>query len=245
MPVFFISPDSVSGGIARVTGHLLPHLRDSLRIRAGERLRLCDGNMRYHVHVTDVSREALVGTVLHREPRPTNDLPPVLLAQALLKGDHMDWVIQKATELGVTTIVPLITRLTVVRPRQGRITDQQVRWQRIAIEAAQQSERWSVPTIAQPLPSREFFAERDPSRTVFFVQERAQYPSLATVVLSPGRDRVFAIAIGPEGGWSEEEVNEAAAAGFTPVSLGPTILRSETAALASLAILQSRLGALG
>ncbi len=245
MPVFFISPDSVSGGIARVTGSLLPHLRDSLRIRKGEHLRLCDGHMRYHVRVTDVSREALVGTVLHRESRPTNNFRPVLLAQALLKGDHMEWVIQKATELGVTSIVPLITRHTVVHPRQGRVARQQARWQQVAIEASQQSERWNVPAIARPLPFREFLADRDPSRAVFFVQERASYPSLATVVLPPGQDRVFVIVIGPEGGWSEEEVNQAGAAGFIPVSLGPLILRSETAALTSLAILQSRLGALG
>jgi 16S rRNA (uracil1498-N3)-methyltransferase len=245
MPAFFISPDCVSGQIVRITGPLLPHLRDSLRIRAGECLWLCDGDTRYQVHVTHISREALAGTVLQRQARPSGNLSPVLLAQALLKGDHMDWVIQKATELGVETIIPLITQHTVVRPQPARVAGQQTRWQRVALEAAQQCERWKVPSIARPISFREFCTDREPSRATFFVQERAHHPGLATVGLPPAQDRTFAVIVGPEGGWSEEEVGQAAAVAFTAVSLGPLILRAETAALTALAILQSRLGALG
>jgi 16S rRNA (uracil1498-N3)-methyltransferase len=157
----------------------------------------------------------------------------------------MDWLIQKATELGVTTIIPLITHHTIVRPPPARVHGQQPRWQRVAFEAAQQCERWTVPTIDRPRSFQEFFAEPAPSRTTFFVQERAHHPGLTTVALSPKQGQEFAVVVGPEGGWSEEEVSQAATAGFTAVSLGLLILRSETAALTSLAILQSRLGALG
>jgi 16S rRNA (uracil1498-N3)-methyltransferase len=157
----------------------------------------------------------------------------------------MDWLIQKATELGVATLVPLVTSRTVVRPRAARLASQRDRWQTIAIEAAQQSERWDIPTVSPPGDAVEFFRQQSSSSVRIILAERSSGKSLDRIPLPQERSKLVVLAIGPEGGWTEEETGQALESGFVPVTLGPRILRAETAALAALSVLQSRLGELG
>lgn len=165
----------------------------------------------------------------------------------------MDWVIQKATELGVAGVIPLLSARVIVRPRTGRLPAQVARWQRIALEAAQQSEQWAVPSVSPPQNLTEFLARHCPDSHRLFLTERAtgQAPdlgpgqALTKVPLPSGSRPGLVIVVGPEGGWTQEERDRASAAGWTAVTLGPRILRAETAALAALSVLQSRLGELG
>jgi 16S rRNA (uracil1498-N3)-methyltransferase len=157
----------------------------------------------------------------------------------------MDWVIQKATELGAASFVPLIGRHVVIRPKTLRVATQQQRWQRIALEAAQQAERWEIPTVAAPCEATAFFSQQPPAVVNLILSERGPGQSLASVPLSNNPESTIVIATGPEGGWAREELGLALEHGFTPVTLGKLILRAETAALAALSILQSRLGELG
>jgi 16S rRNA (uracil1498-N3)-methyltransferase len=166
-----------------------------------------------------------------------------LLAQALLKSDHMDWVIQKASELGVHTILPLIARRGVVRPRPERVAGQVARWQRIATEAAQQSEQWQPPRVLEPLES-DAFLSRPPTSHAFMLTERQTGSGLLDIELPRESSACIALAVGPEGGWTEEERASARRA-LLPVVLGPHILRAETAAISAISILQCRLGRLG
>ena len=175
---------------------------------------------------------------------PDETSPRILLAQALLKGEHMDWIVQKATELGVYGIVPLITHRGVVRPQATRISGQVSRWQRIALEAAQQSEQWHIPDIEPPCGSRQFFMEKVAPLKLMLV-ERAEGESFRTLPLDSDPQDTIVVAIGPEGGWSRDELTVAGEQGFRSTTLGPGILRSETASLAALTMLQSRLGKLG
>ncbi|MGE3152175.1 MAG: 16S rRNA (uracil(1498)-N(3))-methyltransferase [Nitrospiraceae bacterium] len=243
MPAFFVTSEQVVGTTVIIRGELLRHLRASLRVRPGEELSLTeDHTRRLRVQVTSVTSEQLTAIVIETSLRPAELAPTVILGQALLKHDQMDWVIQKATELGVAVIVPLVTSRGVVRPNGTRIRTQRDRWNRIAFEAAQQAERWDSPEVMDPQGWHEWIAALSPAATRLMLHERRRSAALSDIALSDSADHPFVLAIGPEGGWTEEEATAADLNGFRLVSLGERILRAETAALAGLTLLQGRLG---
>lgn len=246
MPVFFITADQISNGTVAISGKLCDHLRASLRVRPGEQIWVGDEHRRrYRIEVTHADRRVLRGAVVEEQSGPAPSTAPVLIGQSILKNERMDWAIQKATELGVAAIVPLVSEQTVVRPNPGRVDAQQERWQRIALEAAQQSERWDVPAVRAPRSAGAFFANPDGAALKLILTERERAQSLNSIPLPSSPSKPIAFAIGPEGGWRAEELAEALAHDFLPVTLGARILRAETAALAALSILQNRLGELG
>jgi 16S rRNA (uracil1498-N3)-methyltransferase len=244
MPTFFVAAEAIVPPTVRITGPLLRHLRQGLRLQPGEILSVTDdrGN-RYRTEISDVTGLELVGHILDTTSAPTKTGPSVVLAQSLLKGEKMDWVIQKATELGVDRIAPILANHSVVRPRAERIEHQRARWQRIALEAAQQSERWSVPTIDEPATIAQIQSPSKTAASKILLAERSDGASLTIVPLQAGRGEVW-LLVGPEGGWGEEEVQQALQQGFSAVTMGPRILRAETAAIAAISVLQSRLGGL-
>lgn len=245
MPVFFVPAPQIDNRTLTITGPLLDHLRKSLRATVGEDIWVGDEHRhRYHLRVEAVNSRELIGQILEEMQGPISLYPSVILGQALLKGDRMDWLIQKATELGVSTIVPLISQRVIVRPRQERIGSQVERWQRIALEAAQQAECWDVPSIQPPKDLGQWVSSISPLYKLMLT-ERTQGSSLVTMDLPSDSSAKIVIVVGPEGGWTESEQETAYASGFTSVTLGGRILRAETAALAGISILQSRLGALG
>ena len=245
MPAFFIPSSDIHGTEITLTGDLCHHLRASLRVKPGECLWLTDEQRRrYRVEVMEVAQQRMTVRVLDQQEGPAETGPTVLLAQALLKGDHMDWVVQKASELGVRTIQPLIAQHGVVRPQTGRIATQVSRWQRIATEAAQQSEQWQPPLLLDPLDSRRFFSQAA-TTCALILAERREAVALSNVPLPALSTESVALVIGPEGGWAEEELSLALAQGYQTVSLGAHILRADTAAVTALSIVQSRLGRLG
>ncbi|MGH7208038.1 MAG: RsmE family RNA methyltransferase [Nitrospiraceae bacterium] len=246
MPVFFITADQVQDDTVRIEGPLLHHLRNSLRCQVGEEIWLGDGaRRRYRIQIIGINRRVLSGRVLERQRMPSSGSPALTIGQALLKGERMDLVIQKASELGAASLIPLVSRHVIARPRADRLVAQQQRWQRIALEAAQQAERWEVPVVHTTCNATEFFAGQPVHTVSLILSERGDGHSLTSVVLPCGPEGRVAIAVGPEGGWTKEERESALQCGFTPVTLGTRILRAETAALAAVSILQSRLGELG
>jgi 16S rRNA (uracil1498-N3)-methyltransferase len=245
MPAFFISSADIHGTKLTLTGELCHHLRASLRVKPGEVLRLTDEHrQRYQVRVSAVASQGLTAEILESRSGPIDAAPGVLLAQALLKGDHMDWVVQKASELGVRTILPLISRHGVVRPQPDRVAAQVARWQRIATEAAQQSEQWEPPQVLEPMESRRFFSSHA-ATCALLLAERQQTMGLANIPLPVLPAETVTLIVGPEGGWAEEELTQAVEGQCRAVSLGEHILRADTAAVTALSIVQSRLGRLG
>ncbi len=246
MPAFFITSRQVSDGTVSIDGLLADHLRASLRLRVGEPVAFTDERgTRYLATVSRLAGdtlEASVGRTLHA---PTKTAPSVVLAQSMLKGDRMDWVLQKATELGVAGIVPLVTAHTVVRPREKRVAGQHERLERIVLEAAQQAERWEVPSVAQPIEWPEYLTTSSGAAARLLLCERREGSPITTLPLPDGPTRTIVLAVGPEGGWTPEEVGLALERGFTPVTLGALILRAETAAIAAVSLVQGRLGLLG
>ena len=244
MPTFFVASEAIVPPTVRITGPLLQHLRASLRLQPGELLTVTDERgRRYRAEIAEVSIGTLIGRILDTTSAPPKTSPSIVLAQSLLKGEKMDWVIQKATELGVARIAPVLASHSVVRPRADRIEHQLARWQRIALAAAQQSERWSVPVIDEPATVPHLLSTSKTAAVKILLAERSDGASLSNLPLHNDGD--VWLLIGPEGGWEEAEFRHMREQGFVGVTLGPRILRAETAAIAALTILQSRLGELG
>jgi len=242
MSTFFVDPGAITPPSIHITGDLLHHLRDSLRLRPGDSLALNDGcGTRYRVEVTHVTSQVIVSRIIDRLTEPAPKTSPIVLGQSLIKGDKMDWVIQKATELGVAGVALIHSTHSVIKPNPERLEHQRSRWERIARDAAQQSERWTIPTIADPVDLAEICRQYASSPLKGMLVERSDGPSLSAIPLPSDRQRPIVLLIGPEGGWAPEEQRLAQEQGFLPLALGPRILRAETAAIAALSILQSRL----
>ncbi|MGV7227778.1 MAG: RsmE family RNA methyltransferase [Nitrospirales bacterium] len=241
MPVFFIHSQDVVDGVVTITDPLLGHIAKSLRAKAGDSLLFNDDRgHRYHTTVVQITKQTLQAKIQHAEDPPLSTRPPLILAQALLKGEKMGWVIQKATELGVSAIIPLITDRVILKLSEKQEETHQARWMRIALEAAQQSERWTLPTIL-PLQTFQQFIESHQESPPIIMAERAEGISLLTIPCStekPGSG--ITIIVGPEGGWSIEELEAARSHNWVFGSFGKEILRAETASMAALAILQAR-----
>jgi len=173
---------------------------------------------------------------LHEELE-TDAALPVHLLMAVFKFDHMEWGIEKATELGVARITPVIARRTEKHLSQAAAKRVE-RWRRIAREAAQQSRRSDVPEVSDPVTLKAAL-EGVSAQTRLLLAETEQENSLRAALASGARS--VALAIGPEGGWTPEEMSVFAAAGWKSVTLGPRILRAETAAIAGLAVCSAML----
>jgi 16S rRNA (uracil1498-N3)-methyltransferase len=241
MPVFFIHSQDVVDGLVTITDPLLTHISKSLRAKPGDSLLFNDDQgHRYHTTVVQITKHSLQAKIQHVEDPPLSNRPPLILAQALLKGEKMGWVIQKATELGVSAIVPLITDRVILKLSGKQGETHQARWIRIALEAAQQSERWTLPTILPIQTFRHFLETPRPDQAIFMA-EREEGASLLTIPYSTGKTGAgIIVIIGPEGGWSAEELEAAQSHSWVLASFGKEILRAETASLAALAILQAR-----
>lgn len=242
MPVYFIRSEQIKEKKIDVDDHLVHHLRDVLRLKEGETLSLVDERpRRYLCRVTLSSSSRFVLEIEKEEMPPEESRPEIRLGIGILKGEKMDWVIQKATELGVSRISPLVTRRVIARPRPDRADHRQRRWQKIATEAAQQSGRWEIPLLDLPLDFPGFMAETAGEGFKFMFTQGSPQKSVMGELIGSSFDCLpiqGTLLIGPEGGWTKSELVEAAQHGYRTLSLGPRTLRSETAALAALSIVQ-------
>ena len=212
------------------------HLRDVLRLQAGDEVYVFDGRGReFRCAVVKTTRDAAELRIeAEVEPAKPESQLQLNLGVALLKGEKFDLVVQKATELGVTTMTPLITRYADIHLRDAADAMKRVaRWQRIALEAAKQSGRAFVPEISLPVA---FEALRVEGLGVMFSERGGE--SLETLARS---DTIIAL-VGSEGGWSDEEIESARARDFHVITLGGRVLRAETAAIAVTTLLQHIFG---
>ena len=231
---------------ASLSGAQAEHLIRVLRVREGVEADVVAGGYVFHAAVAGFSDEGAGGTPEVRfnllaevESEPAM---AITLVMSIFKFDHMEWAIEKATELGVATIVPVIARRTDkhLAHASGKRVE---RWRRIAHEASQQSRRSDVPQIANPMKLAERVkSASDVRRVVLAEQERGMTLRgfMEEAIAKAGAEMpTLDIAVGPEGGWAPEEAALFDANGWKAVSLGPRILRAETAAIAALAVVGS------
>jgi 16S rRNA (uracil1498-N3)-methyltransferase len=247
---FLITPENVHGSTIHIADPCeLHHIRHVLRLGIGQRVTCLDGQGRGYVGVIDrVAPDRLDVRIERQLDRPIG-AAPLWLVQALVKGERFEWLLQKATELGAARIAPVSTRHAVVRIAQAQRTPKLERWRRIAQEAAKQCGALSVPTIDPVQPLERVLESLGDAAWVLMPTLAVTAIPLRQVVeqlqreAPPAAGRPVAILIGPEGDFDADEVALAERFGARPVSLGPLTLRSETAAVASLAMLQYALGA--
>ena len=228
---------------AALTGEQAAHLARVLRATPGQLFDVVANGFLHRAEITSVA-ESEVRFLLHEELEAAAALPIHLLL-AVFKFDRMEWAIEKATELGVAGITPILARrtekhLALAAPKRAE------RWRRIALEAAQQSRRTDIPEILAPTPlAAALRLEAVPLRIL--LSETEQSLTLAAALSSnqqpaTNNQQLLSLAIGPEGGWTPEEMSLFTQHNWTPVTLGPRILRAETAAIAAIAIAAARLG---
>lgn len=216
------------------------HLLTVLRLKPGAALLLFDGSgNEFEAQLESHNgRSARVQIGVVHRARSESPLR-VTLAQGISRGERMDFTLQKAVELGIAKIMPLLTERSVVRLDAGQAARKQAHWQQVVIGACEQSGRVRVPKVHAPLSLREFMAKHPLSGLGLLLDPDAAL-SIKNLP-APERNQVV-LLVGPEGGLSEAETAAAQRAGFTAVSLGPRVLRTETAALVALSLLQARWG---
>lgn len=216
-----------------------------LRLDAGEQIVLLDGEGRaFLAEIVSLTRKTASGYLLAALPAPAEPAVAVTLYQCTLKADKFEWVLQKGTELGVSRFVPVISQRSIVRPAAA-VLNKYERWQAILREAAEQCGRGRVPTLAPPLDWAE--AVSDAAGLRLLAWEEATTASvmikeaLHHYTKEPLLEKKVSLLIGPEGGITAQESTVACTAGWQLVSLGPRILRAETAALTSVALIMTHL----
>lgn len=210
------------------------YLRSVLRLKAGSEIRVFNGlGGEFSASLVEVSRKAVeikIGEWLDQPVEPKLD---ITLALAITRGERMDIAIQKAVELGVTSITPIITEYCVVSSRNERMVKKESHWQKIAQAASEQSGRTVVPKVNEISGFDEWMAEEREALRLFF-DPRAK----CSLLELPVPDQPLVLLSGPEGGFSEGEQSRAVQAGYQSVTLGPRILRAETACIAAITAVQ-------
>lgn len=225
---FFV--DEVRNGRAEIAGDEAHHLTRVLRVAVGQQYEISDDRQVYLAEVQE-ARKDLVRFAIVSKLEAGPPTPPVTLVCALIKFDRLEWMVEKATELGVARIVPVETERSehgLLQAAQKRVE----RWRRIALEASQQARRSFLPKIEAPCRLGAHLQHPYDFR----VRLEEEAGSLPLAVPVPWKEQSMALAIGPEGGWTDKERAAMTAAGWSAMSLGGTVLRAETAALAGLAI---------
>jgi 16S rRNA (uracil1498-N3)-methyltransferase len=225
-----------------IEGERAHYLTRVLRAGEGTELVLFDGlGGEWPARVRRLRKNRVVVELGRHEPRDAESPLETRLVQGVSRGERMDFVIQKATELGVTEIWPVMTVRSVVRLDRGQRARRAERWRQVAASACEQCGRNRLPSIAEPRPLAEHLDAGAPPGSALLLTGEAERPVRAAVEGA----RAVTLLIGPEGGLAPEERQAALEAGYRAVSLGPRTLRTETAALAALAIVQSLAGDLG
>lgn len=238
-PRIHVAADFIVGGDVVLPEGPARHVARVLRLGEGAPLRLFDGRgLDASAVLVEATRKRVVARIESVEAGGGESPLVVHLGQAISKGDRMDYAIQKAVELGVAAITPLYTEHGDVRLKGEREAKKLAHWQAVAASACEQCGRAVVPPVHPPLALAEWLAERSEALRLVLHPDTGAEDALKR----EGAPTSVALLIGPEGGLAEGEVEAARAAGFAPLTLGPRILRTETAPVVALSLLQYRFG---
>lgn len=232
MPRFFVEKENILGDKIVIGGEDAKHISLSLRARVGEKITACDGAGKdYECEIADITKNEVTLSVLEEKKCETEPSIHVTLYQALVKSDKFDFIVQKCTELGVTKIVPVVTERCISKPDDASLSKKLVRWNKIAKEAAMQSGRGVIPIVENAVTFDEALEGLKESDCGFLCYETKPHVQIDKIYSRCENVKTAAFLVGPEGGISENEAAKTEKAGVAMASLGPRILRTETAPL--------------
>jgi 16S rRNA (uracil1498-N3)-methyltransferase len=243
----YVGATLVPGSLVELPPDTASHLAKVLRARSGDELILFNGDGREFNGAIEAVRGSRVSASIG-DSRPVDRESPlaITLVQCVPRGDRMDFIVQKATELGVARIAPVLSQRSVVRLDKAQAESKAVHWRAVAVSACEQCGRNRLPTIEAVQPLLNYLGESSPGTGPRLVLEpesaRSHAAAQDTSAGAAGPIVDAEIAIGPEGGFASDELEAFRVAGFSQIGLGPRILRAETAAIAAVVWLQARLG---
>jgi len=247
MPRFFVNSKDIFDDNINIKGDDYKHIKKVLRLKCGEIITLSDGVGNEYTAKIEEFGEGFVHTKIIDSYKNTTEPPiKVTLYQGLPKSDKMDFIIQKSVELGISEIVPVLTERTVVRLNSEKDALKKCeRWNRISQEAAKQCNRGIIPRIEIPISFNEAINKAKSKSLSLIPYEKESKSSLKQILKAVGSITEISVFVGPEGGFTEQEIEEAVKLGIKSVTLGSRILRTETAGIAVLSILMYELGDVG
>ncbi|HIP71306.1 MAG TPA: 16S rRNA (uracil(1498)-N(3))-methyltransferase [Anaerolineae bacterium] len=232
---FFVSPEQIGEEQVVLRGEQARQICYVLRMGAGDEIVALDNlGWEYGVRLTAVSAQQVSGDILEKRETASEPAGHITLYQSLMKRDKFEWVLQKGTEVGVSRFVPLVTQRSLVQDIDIK-PSKMARWQKIITEAAEQARRGRIPELMLPMRWSEALAGLD-ADVALIPWEEVREPDLRQV-LAGVRPSRLALFVGPEGGFAQEEVAAAVAHNVQPITLGPRILRAETAAIVTAALI--------
>lgn len=242
-PVFYASPDLIDPPTIELPSDESRHARDVMRLRKGALIVVIDGLGRaYKGEIQTVGKKAVTVNVISTVREFGEPMVHVTLAAGLSKGEKLDGVIQRATELGVSRIVPLLTEKSVIKLDDDKKVQSRIkRWSKVALASAKQCRRSVVPMIAEPLAVSKYLLDFEREDCGLFFHVSRDTMSWSDAEIPDGAKRV-AVVVGPESGFSDNEAEMARNAGMTVVGLGERVLRTENAGPTAVALVMSRLG---
>lgn len=244
MARFFVEPNQIGKEIIQITDPQdIIHIKNVLRLQKGDKLLVSDGQkMDYEVIINKIGQDEIIVTIENKWSNENEPVIQVVLFQGMPKADKFEWIIQKAVELGVHQIIPVMTTRTVVKITDAQKTKKKVeRWNKIIEGAAKQSGRGMIPLVLDPISYDEALEMASRLDHVIIPYEEEKEGRLGQVLPIPA-GKSIGVFIGPEGGFTTEEIQKAIECKIQPITLGKRILRTETAGLAVLSIIMYEAG---
>lgn len=240
---FFVSPEGFFENTVTIKGSDVNHIRTVLRMKPGDRIEVIDRKgFQYEIVLAEVERDHVRGEILSKTAMQTESPVNIRMGQALIKGNAFDLLVRKATELGVHSIVVLRTQRCVARLAKESEPYRTQRWQRIAEEASKQCGRSRVPEVQSTVLSIEEFCQQSSGCDLKLVFWEEEEKTRLQDVTAPDSVTSIAFLAGPEGGLAKEEIDFLRQQGFQTVTLGPRLLKADSASLVILSLLQHRWG---
>ncbi|MDI9514760.1 MAG: 16S rRNA (uracil(1498)-N(3))-methyltransferase [Clostridiaceae bacterium] len=241
---FMVDPGKIRDGVISIEGSDLKHLSQVLRLGKGDTIQAFDGSGKeYTARLTEVKKDQAIAVIVDSYQADTEPRVRLTLYQGLPKMEKMDLIIQKAVELGIYRIVPVLTQRTVVQLDSSAADKKLKRWTRIAIEAAKQCRRAYVPEIERPLPLKDALKDSgNPDLAIALYENEKKGLKELLKCYNINDVGNIALFIGPEGGFAHEEADEMSQSGIITAGLGGRILRTETAAISGISIIMYEMG---
>ena len=233
---FYIEPAEILNQHPQITGNDVRHMRKVLRHEPGDQVLLIDGSgFEYPAVIETISKDTATFLIIEKKQADTASPLELVVAQGFLKDKKMDTIIRHLTELGLSRWIPLISDRSVARPDENRVAERMRRWENIAIESLKQCGLSKLPVISPLMTFEELVNSPEDYDGKIICWEEEKVPLAG---LHPGKPQKILLVIGPEGGFSPEEIKYSQPADFKSISLGPRILRAETAAIAACTLVQ-------